>query len=186
MPLPIRFRFLESTLELADLAERIRWRLRFRFLPFSTILSVAPAILILTTAFTRIVIVLGFVRTALGTSNIPPTQILVGLSLFLTFYVMGPTYSKINDVALQPMTRKLNPISFDQAVERAQGPVREFMLKNTYESDLMLFLDMRKEGRPTNRNKIDIMTLIPAFVISEGSKQPLSASTSSCRSSSST
>ena len=138
-----------------------------QILALLTVLSVAPAILILTTAFTRIVIVLGFVRTALGTSNIPPTQILVGLSLFLTFYVMGPTYSKINDVALQPMTRKMNPISFEQAVERAQGPVREFMLKNTYESDLMLFLDMRKEGRPTNRNKIDIMTLIPAFVISE-------------------
>lgn len=132
-----------------------------------TVLSLAPALLILTTAFTRIVIVLSFVRNALGTPNIPPNQVLVGLSLFLTFFVMGPTYQEVNDTALKPYFSKnaAEKITLDQAIERAQGPIRKFMLKNTYSSDLRLFLDVRKE-RATREN-VSLSALIPAFVISE-------------------
>jgi flagellar biosynthetic protein FliP len=137
-----------------------------QILALLTVLSVAPAILILTTAFTRIVIVLSLVRTALGTASIPPNQVLVGLSLFLTFYVMGPTYEEVNRVAIQPYLAKKDPISFDEALSRAQEPVKKFMLKNTYESDLQLFLDLRGQ-KPANRGELDILSLVPAFVISE-------------------
>lgn len=137
-----------------------------QILALLTILSVAPAILILTTAFTRIVIILSFVRTALGTQAIPPNQVIVGLSLFLTLFVMGPTYQQIQKDALVPFSAKKNPITFDQALQRAQKPIKEFMLKNTYEGDLKMFLTMRKQ-HPKNREELDILSLIPAFVISE-------------------
>lgn len=135
-----------------------------QILALLTILSIAPAILILTTAFTRIVIIFGFVRTAIGTPTIPPNQVVLGLSLFLSFFVMAPTYQKINDQALQPyMTGK---IKFDEAVKKAEKPLREFMLKNTYEKDLLLFVNIRKENKVTREN-VPLMTLIPAFVTSE-------------------
>lgn len=129
-----------------------------------TILSLAPALMILTTAFTRIVIILSFVRTAIGTQSIPPNQVIIGLSLFLTFFVMGPTWTKVNDTALQPYFAKT--INQQQALERASIPVREFMLKNTYEKDLRLFLNIRKET-PKTRKDVSMTTLVPAFVISE-------------------
>ncbi len=137
-----------------------------QILALLTVLSVAPAILILTTAFTRIVIILSFVRTALGTQSIPPNQVIIGLSLFLTFFVMGPTYERINKEALTPYMAKTHAISFDEAVHRAQGPVKDFMLKNTYEGDLKMFLEARHQ-KPKTREELDIMSLIPAFVISE-------------------
>ncbi len=137
-----------------------------KILALMTVLSIAPAILILTTAFTRIVIVLSFVRTALGTQSIPPNQVIIGLSLFLSFFVMGPTYQKINEEAIQPYMAVENPISFEEAVERAQTPLRDFMLENTYEKDLALFLDMRDET-PETREELSLLTLIPAFVVSE-------------------
>lgn len=129
-----------------------------------TVLSLAPALMILTTAFTRIVIIMGFVRNAIGTPSLPPNQVLIGLSLFLTMFVMGPTYQKINDKAFQPFQK--GTITYDQAIKAAESPVRDFMLKNTYESDLMLFLDLRHE-KPKTRNDVNIVSLIPAFVISE-------------------
>lgn len=137
-----------------------------RILALLTVLSIAPAILILTTAFTRIVIILSFTRTALGTQNIPPNQVIIGLSLFLTFYIMAPTYQQINETAIVPYMRESNPISFDQAVKNAEAPLKKFMLKNTYESDLMMFQDFRGK-RAETRAEVDIMSLIPAFVISE-------------------
>lgn len=137
-----------------------------KILALLTVLSLAPAIMILTTAFTRIVIVLSFVRTALGTQNIPPNQVIIGLSLFLSFFVMGPTYQQINEQAIQPYMSATNPIPFDQAVSRAEAPLKEFMLKNTYEKDLKMFLDMKGETVLT-REDVPIMTLVPAFVISE-------------------
>ncbi|MBS1723222.1 MAG: flagellar type III secretion system pore protein FliP [Armatimonadetes bacterium] len=137
-----------------------------QILALLTVLSLAPAILILSTAFTRIVIILGFVRTALGTQSIPPNQVIVGLSLFLTFFVMGPTYERINKEALTPYMSKEHPITFDQALANAQKPVKDFMLKNTYEGDLKMFLDMRRQ-HPKTREELDIVSLIPAFVISE-------------------
>lgn len=137
-----------------------------QLLALLTILSIAPAILILTTAFTRIVIVLSFVRTALGTQAIPPNQVIVGLSLFLTFFVMGPTYQQIYDEAVKPMMATENPIGFEEALARATPPMRNFMLQHTYESDLMMFLDARGE-RPETREDVSLLALIPAFVISE-------------------
>jgi len=135
-----------------------------QILALLTVLSVAPAILILTTAFTRIVIIFSFLRSALGTPTIPPNQVVIGLSLFLTFFVMGPTYKQVNDHALQPYMKK--EIAFDVASERAQAPLREFMLKNTYEKDLVMFLDLRGE-EPVEREDVSLLTLIPAFIISE-------------------
>jgi flagellar biosynthetic protein FliP len=137
-----------------------------KILALMTVLSIAPAILILTTAFTRIVIVLSFVRTALGTQSIPPNQVIIGLSLFLSFFVMGPTYQRINNEAIQPYMAAKDPISFETAVDRAEAPLRDFMLQNTYEKDLKMFLDMRNETVET-REDVPILTLIPAFVISE-------------------
>jgi flagellar biosynthetic protein FliP len=135
-----------------------------QILALLTILSLAPSILILTTAFTRIVIIFSFLRTALGTQNIPPNQVIIGLSLFLTFFVMGPTYSNINENALQPYLKK--QISVEVAMSRAETPLRAFMLKNTYEKDLMLFLNMRDE-KPATQEDVSLTSLIPAFIISE-------------------
>jgi len=129
-----------------------------------TVLSLAPAILILTTAFTRIVIIMSFVRNAIGTPTIPPNQVLIGLSLFLTVFVMAPTYGEINEVALKPYLGK--QIKFDEAVKRGEVPLRDFMLKNTYQKDLLLFVNMRHET-PKTRADISMTSLIPAFVISE-------------------
>jgi len=135
-----------------------------QILALLTVLSLAPAILILTTAFTRIVIIFGFVRSGLGTQNIPPNQVIVGLSLFLTLYVMAPTYNEINRSALQPYLKK--QISLERAIQNAEKPMRSFMLKNTYKKDLALFVGMRKET-PKTRDAVSLLSLIPAFIISE-------------------
>jgi flagellar biosynthesis protein FliP len=135
-----------------------------QILALLTVLSLAPAILILTTAFTRIVIIFSFVRSALGTPSIPPNQVMIGLSLFLTFFVMAPTYKQINDGALQPYLQK--KITLEQGVQKAEKPLREFMLKNTYEKDLVLFLNIRHEKVQT-RDDVPFVTLVPAFIISE-------------------
>lgn len=134
-----------------------------QILALLTILSLAPAIMMLTTAFTRIVIIFSMLRTAIGTQNIPPNQVVIGLSLFLTFYVMAPTYEKINTKAIQPYMNK--KISVDEAIKQAQAPLREFMLKNTYKSDLKMFLDAREEK--ATEKTVSLISLTPAFVISE-------------------
>ncbi|HVT14125.1 MAG TPA: flagellar type III secretion system pore protein FliP [Fimbriimonadaceae bacterium] len=135
-----------------------------QILALLTVLSLAPAILILTTSFSRIVIIFSFLRSALGTPTIPPNQVVIGLSLFLTFFVMGPTYKQINDNALQPYMKK--EITWDQAVDHAQKPLRAFMLKNTYDTDLKLFLNLRHETVQT-ADDVAFTTLVPAFIISE-------------------
>lgn len=135
-----------------------------QILALLTVLSLAPAILILTTSFSRIVIIFSFLRSALGTPTIPPNQVVIGLSLFLTFFVMGPTYKQINDQALQPYMTK--QIGWEQAVERAQKPLRTFMLKNTYDNDLKLFLNLRNE-KVEKPDDVAFTTLVPAFIISE-------------------
>jgi hypothetical protein len=109
-----------------------------QILAILTLLSVAPSILLMMTAFTRIVIVLSFLKSALGTPNIPPTPVIIGLSLFLTFYVMAPTLDEINRTALQPYMQQ--QITFPQALERAEKPIRAFMLRQTYTEDLNLFI----------------------------------------------
>ncbi len=130
-----------------------------------TVLSLAPAILILLTSFTRIVVVLSFVRSALATQQMPPNQILVGLALFLTFFVMAPTWREVNENALQPYFK--GEINEEQAFSRGMAPLRTFMFKQTREKDLALFVKLAKLERPRTYRDIPNYVLIPAFVISE-------------------
>jgi flagellar biosynthesis protein FliP len=130
-----------------------------------TILSLAPAILILTTAFTRIIVVFHFLKQALGTQQVPPPQVLVGLALFLTFFVMAPTWNKMNDEALRPYMD--NKIGFDEAYNRGVMPLREFMFRQTREEDLALFVNLAKLEKPASRDEVPTYALIPAFAISE-------------------
>lgn len=130
-----------------------------------TILSLAPSILVLMTSFTRIVVVLGFVRTSLGTQQLPPNQVLVGLALFLTFFVMAPTWQAINTQALQPYLA--GRITTDQALHNAEQPLREFMFRQTREKDLGLFIQMAKLKPPRDKQDVPTYVLVPAFVISE-------------------
>jgi len=129
-----------------------------------TLLSVAPSLVLLMTSFTRIVIVLGFVRTALGVPSAPSNQIIVGLSLFLTFFIMGPTFDRINTDALQPYMAKT--ISSTEAFDRAAGPMRDFMLKQTRTRNLEYFLQLGGYG-PTAVKDLPMRVVIPAFVLSE-------------------
>lgn len=131
-----------------------------------TVLSLAPAILMMMTSFTRIIIVLSFVRNALGTQQLPPNQVLVGLALFLTFYIMTPTWSQVNTNALQPYMN--NQITQAEALNNAEEPIRLFMFKQTREKDLELFVGLSKmEERPKTYRDVPTHVLIPAFVISE-------------------
>ncbi len=130
-----------------------------------TILSVAPAILLMMTCFTRIVIVMGFVRQAMGTQQMPPTQIVVGLSLFLTFFVMSPTFNIINKEALQPYLNE--EISQQEALENAVIPMRAFMFSHVMEEELEMLTDLTLDTSPGDREDIPTMTLIPAFMLSE-------------------
>jgi flagellar biosynthesis protein FliP len=130
-----------------------------------TVLSLAPAILIMMTSFTRIVIVLGFVRTSLATQQMPPNQVLIGLALFLTLFVMAPTLGQINDQALQPYMK--GEISQTEALTNASMPIKEFMWKQTRPKDLQLFLEYSKADRPTSYRDTPLTALVPAFAISE-------------------
>lgn len=130
-----------------------------------TVLSLAPGILIMTTSFTRIVVVLSFLRNALGTQQSPSNQIIIGLSLFITFFIMSPVWQQINKEALQPY--KAQTISQEEAVKKALVPVRKFMFSQAREKDIALFVSISKMPRPRNADDIPTLTLIPAFVISE-------------------
>jgi len=130
-----------------------------------TILTLAPAILIMTTSFTRIVVVLSLLRQAMGTQQAPPNQVLISLALFLTFFVMSPVMKKVNLEALQPYLHE--EITQQQALEKAEVPIRGFMLRQVREKDLALFVDLTKMKQPRNRGDIPTHVLIPAFMISE-------------------
>jgi flagellar biosynthetic protein FliP len=129
-----------------------------------TLLTVAPSLILLMTSFTRIVIVLGFVRTALGVPSAPSSQILIGLSLFLTFFIMGPVFERANREALQPYLA--GQLSSPAAMDRAAAPLRDFMLKQTRSRDLEYFLELGHFG-PTAIKDMPLRVVIPAFVISE-------------------
>jgi flagellar biosynthetic protein FliP len=130
-----------------------------------TVLTLAPAILIMMTSFTRIVVVLSFLRQALGTQQLPPNQLIIGLSLFLSFFVMAPTWNAISTNAVKPyLDEKINQ---EMAYERAEAPLREFMFKQVREKDLELFLSLSKEAKPKNKDEVPTYILVPAFVISE-------------------
>ncbi|GIN57817.1 flagellar type III secretion system pore protein FliP [Lederbergia ruris] len=130
-----------------------------------TVLSIAPAILILMTSFTRIIIVLSFVRTSLATQQMPPNQVLVGLALFLTFFVMAPTLHEVNDQALTPLFN--DEINLEEAYERAAVPFKEFMSKHTRQKDLELFLNYSQADRPETIEDIPLTAMVPAFALSE-------------------
>lgn len=130
-----------------------------------TILTLAPAILLLTSAFTRILIVLSFVRQALGSPTMPPNQVLIGLSLFLTYFVMGPTTTKIYDTSIAPYMAKT--ISAEQAFDQAQQPLRDFMLAQVRRDDLKLFFSLSNAPQPAKPEDIPMRILIPSFIISE-------------------
>ena len=132
---------------------------------FFTALSFLPAVLLMMTGFTRIVIVLSLLRQALGTQSAPPNQVIVGLSLFLTFFVMGPTLDRIYADAYQPYTN--GSISFEQALARGESPVRNFMVKQTRQSDFSLFAKLAKLAPETKADVAPMRVLVPAFVISE-------------------
>ena len=130
-----------------------------------TVLSLAPAILILMTSFARIVIVLSFVRTALATQQMPPNQVLVGLALFLTFFIMAPTFQQVNEQALTPLFA--DEITLEEAYEKASMPLKEFMSKHTRQKDLELFLNYNKAAVPESIEDVSLTMLVPAFALSE-------------------
>ena len=132
---------------------------------FLTLLSILPAILVMTTSFTRIVVVLSFLRQALGTPQVPPTQVIIGLSLFITLFIMSPVVDNIYTNAYQPYSKK--EINAEEALNRAGVPLKEFMLKQTREKDLALFLKMSKSERPATPMDLPMRVVIPAFSIGE-------------------
>ncbi|HEY1091169.1 MAG TPA: flagellar type III secretion system pore protein FliP [Burkholderiaceae bacterium] len=142
-----------------------QWSLSIQTLLLLTGLTFIPAILLMMTGFTRIIIVLSLLRHALGTQTAPPNQVLVGLALFLTFFVMAPTFDRVYTEAYQPLSE--NKISFQEALERGSVPMRQFMLKQTRATDLELFTRIAKKPTPESADQVPMTVLIPAFVISE-------------------
>ena len=130
-----------------------------------TILSLAPSIVIMTTSYLRIIIVFHFLKSALGTQQMPPSQLLAGVALFLTFFVMAPTWNKVNDEALKPLMD--NKLTTQQAYDKGIEPIRQFMFKNVRDEDLELFIGLSNQARPKNRNEVATYILIPSFVLSE-------------------
>jgi flagellar biosynthetic protein FliP len=127
--------------------------------------TLVPALLFCVTGFTRILVVLGFIRTGLGTPTAPPNQVLVGIALFLTIFVMAPTFTKVKTDAIDPLAK--GTITQAQAFERGQKPLREFMFRQTRTKDLALFVKLSKLQRPKTRADVPTYVLIPAFIISE-------------------
>jgi flagellar biosynthetic protein FliP len=136
-----------------------------QLIAFLTVLSLAPSILIMMTSFTRIVVVLSLLRTALGTATAPPNAVIVALALFLTAFVMGPALQRAYDAGIRPLIN--NEITVEQAFERASEPLKVFMQKNVREKDLALFSDLSREPRPATAEEMSLRILVPAFMISE-------------------
>ena len=128
-------------------------------------LTLVPAVLFTVTGFSRILIVLGFIRTAIGTTNAPPNQVLVGIALFLTIFVMSPTISAIKTTAIQPL--EAHHISTTQALKRAEIPMRQFMFRQTRAQDIQLFINLAHDPTPKKRSEVPTEVLIPAFIVSE-------------------
>jgi flagellar biosynthetic protein FliP len=144
----------------AGLTERV-----IQLIALITVLSLAPSILVMMTSFTRIVVVLSLLRTALGTATAPPNAVIIALALFLTAFIMGPAFQQAYDSGIRPLIN--NEVNIEQAFERSSVPFREFMLKNVREKDLALFMDMSGQPRPETPDATSLRVLIPAFMISE-------------------
>jgi flagellar biosynthesis protein FliP len=130
-----------------------------------TVLSLAPSIIIMTTSYLRIIIVFHFLKTALGTQQMPPSQLLAGVALFITLFIMAPTWTKVNDDALKPLID--NKITMEEAYNKGIEPIRQFMFKHTRDEDMELFIGLSNQPRPNNRDEIKTYILIPSFVLSE-------------------
>jgi len=130
-----------------------------------TVISLAPSILVMVTSFTRIVVVLSFTRTALGTQSSPPNNVLIGLSLFLTIFIMSPIFLQIKEEAIDPMTA--NEITQEEAIDKCIDPLKTFMLKQVRQEDLRLFMDIAKVDAVESADELSITIIIPAFIISE-------------------
>jgi len=139
--------------------------LSLQILALLTVLTLAPAILIMMTSFTRIIVVLSFVRNALATQQMPPNQVLIGLALFLTFFIMAPVLAQVNQEALQPYLN--GEMGQEEALDRAAEPLREFMIRQTREKDLALFIKFARMEPPEDADEVPTYLLIPAFAISE-------------------
>ncbi len=139
--------------------------LSLQILLILTVLSLAPALVTMLTSFARIVIVLSFTRSALGAQQIPPNSVLIGLALFLTTFTMAPVWTKVNSEALQPYLAK--EVTYQAALDKASVPVRDFLFRQTRESDLAMFLKMAGAPRPKNRSEVPTYVLVPAFIVGE-------------------
>jgi flagellar biosynthetic protein FliP len=153
------------TLSVADTSKPTDVAVALQVLFLITVLALAPSILIMMTSFVRIVIVLSFLRRALGTQTMPPDQIMVGLALFLTLFVMMPTFTQINENAIQPYLKQ--EIKFQDAMTKAGKPVRDFMLRQVNEKDVALFVRISKTPPPRNVDDLPYEVVIPAFITSE-------------------
>jgi flagellar biosynthesis protein FliP len=160
---PISLPTVKLGIEQAQSPQQVSVLLQIIFL--LTVLSLAPAILIMMTSFTRFAIVFSMLRQALGTQSMPPNQIIIGLALLLTFFLMSPVYEQINKEALQPYLAE--EISQKEALDKAVKPIRAFMLKQTRKKDIALFMDISGNKRPNNYDEVPTIVLISAFSISE-------------------
>jgi flagellar biosynthetic protein FliP len=151
------------TVDLGNNSNKISLPIKIIF--FLTLLSLAPAIMIMVTSFTRIIVVLSFLRHALGTNQMPPNQLMVGLALFLTYFVMMPVWGQVNTQALQPLHN--GEITEQEAISRAVTPVREFMFRHVKEKDLAVFVEMANLPRPDSKQDVPTYVVIPAFITSE-------------------
>jgi flagellar biosynthetic protein FliP len=142
-----------------------RLSLSLQILLLLTVLSLAPALIIMVTSFTRLVVVFSFLRHALGTQQMPPNQVLISLALFLTFFIMAPVWQEIQEKAVQPYMD--HQVAGEEAIKRGVEPLRAFMLKQTREKDLALFMSISKAPRPRNAQDVSMSAMIPAFMISE-------------------
>jgi len=153
------------TIGLEDATSPEDFVLSLRILALMTILALAPSILILMTSFTRIIIVFHFLRTALATQSVPSNQILIGLALFITFFIMKPVFKEINDTSIQPYLNE--QITQEEALKEAEKPIKAFMVRQTRVKDIELFVSLRGEGKPASAAQLPLSTVIPSFIISE-------------------
>jgi len=130
-----------------------------------TILALAPSLLIMTTSYLRLIIAFSFLKSALGTQQMPPGQLLAGIALFITFFIMAPTWNKVNDEALKPMMD--GKITLEEAYDKGVEPIREFMFRNVRDEDIALFVGLSDLERPENREELPTYVLVPAFALSE-------------------
>ncbi len=160
---PVTLPNIEISFADTDEPQQVAKTLQILFL--LTVLTLAPSILIMTTSFTRIVIIFAFLRQAMHTQQMPSNQIIIGMALFLTFYIMSPVWQKINDDALQPYMNE--DISLREALDKTSAPLRKFMLEQTREKDLAMLVSFTKGQRPKGPDDIPMTTVIPAFIVSE-------------------